>query len=60
MLKNGGLGLLFDQACFLLSLPLALVVLVALGIAWVCQKVVFILDPSWEEIHEAKRKEIEP
>jgi len=51
---------LFDQLCFLLSLPFALLALVTLGIAWLCQKIVFTLDPSWEEIQDAHRKEIEP
>ena len=38
---------LFNQACFIMSLPFMLAVKVFLGIAWLCQQEVFTLGPEW-------------
>ena len=43
---------LFNQACFLMAIPFMLIALVSLGIAWLAQQVVFILDPEWQEIQD--------
>ena len=52
---------LFDQACFLMSLPFILMALILSGFTWLFHKIAITLCPDWaDSVERETHKETEP